>query len=151
MKIGKQGLQVLQHYEGLRLASYDDGVGVWTIGWGTTVINGVPVKPGMKITAVQADNFLLADLAVFEKAVNDSVTVPLTQNEFDALVVMAYNIGAGAFKSSTLVKELNKGNKCEVPVQMMRWTKAKGKTLAGLVKRRQSEGDLFKLGVVKFY
>jgi lysozyme len=151
MKISSKGLQILKHYEGLRLKSYDDGGGVWTIGYGTTKINGKPVVPGMTCSEEQAESYLKADLAKFEARVDKSVTVELTQSEFDALVVFAYNIGEGAFAASTLVKLLNKGQKCDVPVQLLRWNKDNGKVLAGLTKRRQSEGDLFKLGVVKFY
>ncbi|MDC4976641.1 lysozyme [Acinetobacter baumannii] len=148
MPVGKTtsdvGVDLISSFEGTRFTAYDDGVGVWTIGTGTTVYpNGVKVKQGDICTPEQAKAYFKHDLAKFEKTVNESVTVPLTQNQFDALVSLTYNIGSGAFKGSTLLKELNKGDYQGAAEQFLAWKKAKGKVLPGLVRRREAERALF--------
>ncbi|WP_409246581.1 lysozyme, partial [Acinetobacter baumannii] len=116
------GVNLISGFEGTRFTAYDDGVGIWTIGTGTTVYpNGVKVKKGDACTAEQAKTYFKHDLAKFEKTVNESVTVPLTQNQFDALVSLTYNIGSGAFKNSTLLKKLNKGDYQGAADQFLVW------------------------------
>ncbi|MDP7902715.1 lysozyme [Acinetobacter pittii] len=138
------GVDLITGFEGTRFTAYDDGVGVWTIGTGTTVYpNGVKVKQGDTCTPEQAKAYFKHDLAKFEKTVNESVTVPLTQNQFDALVSLSYNIGAGAFNNSTLLKELNKSDYQGAADQFLAWKKAGGKVLPGLVRRREAERALF--------
>lgn len=131
---------LIKKWEGLRLEAYlptkDD---VWTIGWGHTL----NVKQGMKITKEQAEEFFLKDIAWAEKAVNDSTKVVISQNMFDALVSLVFNIGATAFKKSTLLKKLNKGDYEGAADQFLVWNKQKGKVLNGLVKRRSEERDYF--------
>ena len=80
------------------------------------------------------------------KAVDERVKVPLAQHQFDALVSFVFNLGAGAFAESTLLRELNAGRYDAVPLQLDRWVKAGGKTLEGLVRRRKAEGVLFSQG-----
>ncbi|WP_335952328.1 lysozyme [Acinetobacter pittii] len=144
MKISNSGINLIKSFEGLRLKAYDDGVGVWTIGTGTTVYpNGVKVKQGDTCTPEQAKAYFKHDLAKFEKTVNESVTVPLNQNQFDALVSLTYNIGAGALKNSTLLKLLNKGDYKGAADQFLVWNKAGGKVMKGLVRRREAERALF--------
>ncbi len=119
-------------------------MGVWTIGIGTTVYpNGVKVKQGDTCTPEQAKVYFKHDLAKFEKTVNEAVTVPLNQNQFDALVSLTYNIGSGAFKNSTLLKLLNKGDYQGAADQFLAWKKAGGKVMKGLVRRREAERALF--------
>lgn len=142
MRTSDKGLKLIQSFEGLRLNAYDDGVGVWTIGYGTTVINGVKVKRGDTCTLEQAKSYMKDDLKRFEAAVN-KVTVPLNQNQFDALVSLSYNIGTGAFSNSTLVKKLNKGDYKGAADQFDVWVKAGGKRMQGLVNRRKKEKELF--------
>lgn len=138
------GVDLISGFEGTRFKAYDDGVGVWTIGTGTTVYpNGVKVKQGDTCTPEQAKTYFKHDLAKFEKTVNESVTVPLTQNQFDALVSLTYNIGSGAFNNSTLLKKLNKGDYQGAADQFLAWKKAGGKVLPGLVRRREAERALF--------
>lgn len=138
------GVDLISSFEGTRFKAYDDGVGFWTIGTGTTVYpNGVKVKQGDTCTPEQAKTYFKHDLAKFEKAVNESVTVPLNQNQFDALVSLTYNIGSGAFKDSTLLKRLNKGNYQGAAEQFLVWNKAGGKVMKGLVRRREAEQALF--------
>ncbi|AMX20152.1 Lysozyme RrrD [Acinetobacter pittii] len=144
MKISNVGINLISSFEDTRLKAYDDGVGVWTIGIGTTVYpNGMKVKESDTCTLDQAKSYFKQDLAKFEKTVNDSVKVALTQNQFDALVSLTYNIGSGAFKGSTLLKLLNKGDYKDAADQFLAWKKAGGKVLPGLVRRREAERTLF--------
>jgi GH24 family phage-related lysozyme (muramidase) len=144
MKISNVGINLISSFEDTRFKAYDDGVGVWTIGIGTTVYpNGVKVEKGDTCTLEQAKAYFKHDLAKFEKAVSDSVKVTLTQNQFDALVSLAYNIGSSAFKSSTLLKKLNKRDYPGAADQFPLWNKAKGKILNGLTRRRAAERALF--------
>jgi len=138
------GINLISGFEDTRFKAYDDGVGVWTIGIGTTVYpNGVKVKKGDTCTLDQAKTYFKHDLAKFEKTVNESVVVPLTQNQFDALVSLTYNIGSGAFKNSTLLKLLNKGEYQGAADQFLVWNKADRKVMKGLVRRREAERALF--------
>ncbi|WP_296277693.1 lysozyme [uncultured Acinetobacter sp.] len=142
MKISTNGIDLICSFEGLRLKAYDDGVGVWTIGYGTTVINGRKVKKGDTCTLEQAKSYMANDLKKFESAVNQ-VKVPLNQNQYDALVSLAYNIGVSAFLSSTLFKKLNTKDYKGAAAEFPKWNKAGGRVLAGLVKRRKAEMELF--------
>lgn len=138
------GRAAITQREGNVLTSYRDSVGILTIGVGHTTAAGAPtVAPGMKISAAQSDEILSRDLATFEKAVLDAVKVPLAQSEFDALVSLAFNIGGKAFSDSTLVKKLNAEDRAGAADQFGVWIKAGGKTLQGLVTRRQAERRQF--------
>ncbi|WP_353161960.1 lysozyme [Acinetobacter guillouiae] len=143
MKISNTGINLIRGFEDLRLKAYDDGVGVWTIGYGTTAINGVAVKKGDTCTVDQAKSYMAQDLKKFESAVNTAVKVTLNQNQFDALVSLTYNIGIGAFKSSTLLKKLNAKDYKGAAEQFPRWNRGGGRVLNGLVKRRKIEMELF--------
>lgn len=143
-QISEKGVQLISHFEGLRLNAYQDSVGVWTIGFGTTIFpNGQQVKDGDCCTIQQANSYMLHDLKRFEAAVSKAVQVPLNQHQFDALVSLAYNIGAGAFQNSTLVKILNTGDYQAASHQFDVWIKAGGKTVQGLVNRRAIEKACF--------
>lgn len=138
------GINLICGFEGKRLTAYDDGVGVWTIGFGTTIYpNGVRVKKGDTCTEAQAKQYMQNDLKKFERTVNDVVTVSLSQNQFDALVSLTYNIGAGAFKGSTLLKKLNLGDYKGAAGQFDVWVNAGGKRMQGLVNRRVREKEVF--------
>jgi len=139
MKLGERGTEILKYFEGCKLTAYQDSVGVWTIGYGHTK----GVYDGMTITQDQAEQMLLSELEEYEGYIENMVTVPLTQNQFDALVVWIYNLGPTNFRNSTLLKELNAGNYNAAGQEITRWNKAGGKVLAGLVKRREAEAQLF--------
>ena len=139
MQTGNKGIELIKHFEGCELEAYKCPAGVWTIGYGH--IKGV--KEGMKITEMQAEEMLKSELHEYEGYINDYVTVPLNQNQFDAMVSWVYNLGGGNLRSSTLLKVLNAGDYDGVPAQMLRWNKAGGKVLEGLTRRRQAEADLF--------
>ena len=144
MLVSNNGVDLICEFEGEQLIAYDDGVGVWTIGFGTIKYpNGVRVKKGDTCTLDQAKEYMRHDLIEFEHTVNSSVKVPLNQNQFDALVSLAYNIGSNAFKSSTLVKKLNAGDYQGAADQFNAWVNAGGKRMQGLVNRRDREKLLF--------
>ena len=144
MSISAKGIDLICEFEGNRLSAYDDGVGIWTIGFGTIKYpNGARVKKGDTCTLEQAKDYMRHDLIEFEHAINSSVKAQLTQNQFDALVSLAYNIGSNAFKSSTLVKKLNSGDYKGAADQFNVWVNAGGKRMQGLVNRREKEKVLF--------
>lgn len=144
MHISPSGIDLICNFEGKRLAAYDDGVGVWTIGFGTTVYpNGIKVMKGDTCTEAQAKTYMAHDLKKFEATVNKVVTVQLNQNQFDALVSLAYNIGTNAFSKSTLVKKLNANDIRGAADQFDVWVNAGGKRMQGLVNRRAKEKALF--------
>lgn len=146
LQYGKRGLALTQSFEGLRLKAYQDIVGVWTIGYGHT---GKDVHPGMVITQDQAAAYLLEDIQAAVKAVNRLVTAPLTQEEFDGLVDFTFNCGDSALAKSTLLRMLNAGDLKGAAEQMLLWNHAGGKVVAGLLRRRQAEQDLFKTKAVE--
>ena len=139
MKTGTKGIELIKHFEGCELEAYKCAAGVWTIGYGH--IKGV--TSDSVITQEQAEQMLVEELNEYEGYINDMVTTPLSQNQFDALVSWVYNLGGGNLKASTLLKVLNSGDFNGVPAQLMRWNKAGGRVLEGLTKRRQAEADLF--------
>ena len=139
MNIGNKGIELIKHFEGCELEAYKCAAGVPTIGYGH--IKGVQI--GDTITQEQAEQMLVEELNEYEGYINDMVTTPLSQNQFDALVSWVYNLGGGNLKASTLLKVLNSGDFNGVPAQLMRWNKAGGKVLEGLTRRRQAEADLF--------
>lgn len=147
MKTSAAGRAAISRREGNELKAYKDSVGVLTIGVGHTSAAGAPkVTSGMKITPAQSDEILSRDLAKFETVVNSAVKVPLSQNQFDALVSLAFNIGGGAFRNSTLVKKLNKKDYAGAADSFLSWNRAGGKVLAGLTNRRKDERKQFLSG-----
>jgi lysozyme len=139
---GEAGIDLIKQFEGLRLRAYPDpgsGRAPWTIGYGTT--RGV--RPGMVITKAQAEEMLRRDLREIEEAVNDLVTVEISQSMFDALMSFAYNVGVGNLRRSTLLRKLNQGDLEGAADQLLRWNRARGRVLPGLTRRRIAERDLF--------
>ena len=133
------GVGLIKSFEGLRLKAYQDAVGVWTIGYGTT--RGV--KPGQEISEAQAEALLKADLNRFEQAVNQAVRVSINDNQFAAIVSFTYNVGSGAMRSSTLMRKLNRRDLYGAANEFPRWNRAGGRVLAGLTRRRNAERALF--------
>jgi lysozyme len=131
--------EIIKQFEGLRLEAYKCPADVWTIGYGHTN----KVKQGDVITEGEADILLALDVQEAERAVSSYVDVDINQNQFDALVSFVYNLGAGNFKSSTLLKKLNQGDYLGAANEFHRWNKAGGKVLRGLVRRREAEANLF--------
>ncbi|HAT3934857.1 lysozyme [Citrobacter freundii] len=144
MEMSKNGLTLLKSFEGCELTAYQDAVGVWTIGYGwTQPVNGKPVGRGMTITQDTADSLLCSGVVQYEKGVTGLVKVAVNQNQFDALVDFAYNLGVKALEGSTLLKKLNAGDSAGAADEFPKWNKAGGKVLNGLVKRRAAERSLF--------
>lgn len=139
MKTSQEGLDLIKKFEGCRLTAYKCPSGVWTIGYGHTK----GVKRGHRITLEDANEYLKKDIKVYEKSVSELTLRPLNQNQFDALVSFCYNCGVNAFKNSTLLKKLNKGDYEGVANEFPRWNKSNGKVLNGLAKRREAERQLF--------
>jgi len=154
MQMSENGLSLLQQWEGFKLQVYKDSAGLPTIGVGhlitkaeqaagTITINGVAVQYAGGLTDQQVLDLLAQDVQPAENAVNGGVKVPLNQNQFDALVSFTFNVGAGAFQSSTLLKLLNQQQYDDVPAQLLRWTRAGGQVVQGLVNRRNNEIKLW--------
>ena len=122
-------------HEGYRENAYLDIVGVPTIGYGTTE----GVKLGDRTDPIKALERALSDMQKFEGAIKQCVRVPLYQHEYDALIGLAYNIGSNAFCKSTLVRKLNMGDYIGACDEILRWNKAGGKVVRGLVIRREKE------------
>tara|TARA_B100001175_G_scaffold299513_1_gene290946 strand:+ start:740 stop:1183 length:444 start_codon:yes stop_codon:yes gene_type:complete len=139
MKISQEGLSLIKKFEGCRLEAYYCSGGVLTIGYGHT--GGV--KESDTITQEEAEKLLRADVFKFEEYVEDNVMVELDQGQFDALVAWTFNLGPGNLRESTMLKKLNEADYASVPSEMKRWNKAGGKTLDGLIRRRNAEALLF--------
>lgn len=139
MNISKSGTDLIKKFEGFRYNAYKDSGGVLTIGYGHTE----GVVEGDVITRGEGQELLLRDLRTAISSINSLVTVPLSQPQFDALVSFVFNVGVGAFGHSTLLKVLNNFRYELVPHELKRWNKSKGKVLAGLVRRREAEAQLF--------
>ncbi len=140
MRTSQAGIDLLKSFEGCRLVAYQDGGGVWTVGFGDT---GPDVVEGTVWTQQEADDRLAERLEGFEDCVNAAVEVDLTQNQFDACVDLAYNIGCSAFRNSTLVRLLNGGNTDAAAGQFIRWSHDNGVLVPGLERRRLAEKALF--------
>lgn len=131
-------------HEGYRNYVYRDPVGIPTVCYGHT---GRHLQPGKRYTAEECMNILKEDLKVAENAVNGMVKVPISQQEFDAYVSFVYNVGAGNFQSSTLLRKLNAGDRVGACNELLRWVFARGQRLPGLVNRRQDENKVCLQGV----
>lgn len=143
--VNKAGLDLIKQFEGLRTTAYLCPANVPTIGYGST--QGLTrADVGKKtITAAQAETLLGADLVRFEKAVEKLVTIPLTDNQFAALVSFAFNLGEGNLVKSTLLKRINAGaSTALIERSWMQWVNAGGIRLRGLVNRRAAEMALWK-------
>lgn len=139
MKTSTKGINLIKKFEGCVLKAYKCPADVLTIGYGHT--SGV--MEGQKITKTQATEYLKSDLEKFEYYVDKYVTVPINQNQFDALVSFTYNLGWGSLKNSTLLRLLNKKDYTGASKEFEKWNKAGGTVLNGLTKRRKAEKKLF--------
>ncbi len=143
--INEDSKNLIKFFESCALTAYQCPAKVWTIGWGATKYkDGTKVKPGDKITQKQADELFEALLTEFEAGVKKLIKVPLSENQLGAVVSFAYNCGLGNFKTSTLLKKINASDFVGADKEFAKWTKAGGKELSGLVKRRLQESVLFK-------
>lgn len=135
-------LDLIKRFEGCRLTAYQDIVGVWTIGWGTT---GPLIHQGLEISQMEADQWLLEEC---EHLLEYIYTYCLghdthTENQICALISFAYNLGSSALRASTLLKKLNSGDLSGAADEFLKWNHAGGKVVAGLTARRAAERELF--------
>lgn len=136
------GRKFIEQQEGCILHAYNDGTGTLTIGYGHTSSAGLPkVTPDMQITVGQADQILANDLSKVEAQVTKLVKVPLTQNQFDALVSFQFN--TGALGRSSALKYLNQGDYNQAAQNLTLYNRGGGKVMQGLVNRRAAEKKLF--------
>lgn len=145
MTLDTYGYKLIQQFEGLKLKAYQDSVGIWTIGYGNiTYTNGKKVKKGDTITREEAEIMFKNTANNFAIKVRKLIDVSLTQNQFNALVSLAYNIGLGAFEKSTLLKLVNSSpNSPAIKDQFLRWKFAGGKEIKGLLNRRIKESEVY--------
>ena len=142
MKPSEACIEFIKGFEGFREHAYKCPAGVWTIGYGTTEY----VDPGDTVTEEEACDLLRKDVQEAADAVDDLVDVELTQSQYDALCSFIYNVGRSAFENSTMLKMLNKGKSAkEIGPQFLRWNKAGGQVLTGLIRRREDEKRMFEL------
>ena len=146
--ISDDGCRFIQKFEGLCLKSYRDMANIWTIGYGSTRINGIPVVQGQNTTLEEATNAFRTDTAAIGVFLAQSVSVPLTQNQVDALFSFCYNLGVGSFAQSTLRKKIN-GRGVVTEKLFTDWNKVRSTPsntlvpVAGLTTRRKAEYELF--------
>ena len=147
MNISNNGLKIIKQFEGFMPKPYLDQALVPTIGYGTTHygLGGRSVTLNDHSISKEVATKLMKDQidATYGRAVNHAVRVPITQNQFDALVSFTYNLGVGALRSSTLLKKLNKGKKLQADKEFRKWTHVNGKVNRGLKARRKKEAELF--------
>ena len=142
MKTSNKGIDLIKKYEGFRAKAYKCPAGKWTIGYGHTKT----AKKGMTITEAEAEKLLVDDLKTAENEINKH-NLPLKQHQFDSLVSFVFNVGIGAFRTSTLLKRIKIDvNHPDIPNQLNRWIYGGGKVLSGLVKRRRQEVDIYTKG-----
>jgi len=162
-EINPAGLDLIKSFEGItdgdpqtvNLDPYLDPVGIWTIGWGHAIRVGNAYLRGPEnrepacalypggITLTQAEALLRADVLDTCRDVESLIQVPLTDNQFAALVSFTYNLGAGNLKKSTLLRLVNEGNFEGAAKEFHKWNKAGGHVLPGLTRRRAAEAELF--------
>lgn len=141
MKINAAGMEIIKREETLQTRAYLCPAGIPTIGYGHT---GPDVHLGQAITAHEAEAILAADVERFEAGVATMVHgVPCNENQFSALVSLAFNIGLDALRSSTLIRKFRLGDVKGAEGEFSKWVHAKGQVLPGLVRRRQHEAQLF--------
>lgn len=141
MKTSQAGLDLIKRFEGLRLEAYTCPAGVLTIGYGHT---GPDVFAGLMLTADWAEDILRKDLAAFERGVMMYLDgAPTTQNQFDAMVSLAFNIGLGGFMRSSVLRHHKAGNRLRAAASFLMWVRAGGRVMKGLINRRNAERKLY--------
>lgn len=145
MSVNKATLDLIKQFEGCKLTAYQDIVGVWTIGYGTTAMADVGIVPakGMTITQDRAEDLLRLGVDKFAATVDALITAKVNQNQRGAVICLSYNIGPTALAKSTVLRELNAGNYDKAAAAFQMWNKAGGVVSKGLVRRREAERQLF--------
>lgn len=146
MQVSNIGIGLIKSFEGCRLRSYKDPIGIWTIGYGSILYpSGRKVGPGETITQQDAEVFLEYEIRLKARAVNELTNdLGLNQGQFNALVSFAYNVGVGALRRSTLLRKVKiDPDDQSIAAEFRKWNKAGGKVLAGLTRRRKAEIDIY--------
>ena len=145
MQLSSNGFRLLGELEGIVLKPYRDSVGIPTIGIGSTYYeDGTRVRMTDKpITTERAIQLAKNVVKSFELKVNQVILLPMTQNQFDSMVLLCYNIGESGFARSSVVRHFNQGNLQKAADSFLLWNKAGGKVLRGLTNRRNKERELF--------
>lgn len=138
-----KAINLIEQFEGFSSVAYKCPAGIWTIGYGSTMIDGVPVVEGQVIIRQKALDDLYQRVAELAKQIDKLVDVDLTNNQLNALIDFCYNLGIGNFRLSALLKKLNQENYQGAADELLRWNKSGGKVLPGLTRRREAERDLF--------
>lgn len=148
MNVSSRAIEMLKHHEGVRCKPYRDCVGLWTIGVGHLIGDGksLPDEWNKTFTMEEVDALLRKDLGRFERGVQKFCPVPLKQGEFDALVSFSFNLGLGVLQRSTLRQKILRGDKKGAAEEILKYNKAGGKIVKGLVNRRNDEYQLFLRG-----
>ena len=145
MKVNAEGYALLKRFEGCILKAYKCPAGVWTIGFGNTFYeDGTKVKEGDVITQKRADELAKFIVEQFANSIREMIKQPLNENQFSACVSLAYNIGTGGFKKSSVLRKLN-ANPLDASIadSFRLWNKGGGVILKGLVRRREAEIELY--------
>ena len=145
MKTSQQGLELIKHYEGLRLKPYRCPAGLWTIGYGHLIGNGsvLPDSWNRTFSVAEANALLVTDVIRCERGVTRYCPVKLSQGQFDALVSFSFNLGLGTLQRSSLRQKINRGDFEGAKKVLLKYNKSKGKVLKGLDLRRKDEAKLF--------
>lgn len=140
MKLSENGFYLIRMFEGQKNYAYLDSINLPTIGIGFIQVGGKKVKMGDYMTDKQIQDEFFIQIKQYEKCVNDTIKVPLTQNQYDSCVSFAFNLGCSAFSKSTLAKIINKNPNDEaIKAEWSKWCRAGGKVIQGLVNRRSAE------------
>ncbi len=143
--ITQDGLNLIKHFEGFEPEIYLDVAGLPTIGYGHLIRKGEHKMFENGISEEEAEALLADDVQVAERAVLRLINVPLTDNQFNALVSFTFNLGSGALQRSTLRRKVNREDHAEVPAEFSRWVWAGGRKLKGLIRRRKAEAALYQI------
>jgi len=145
MQISDKGIQLIKHFEGVRNKPYRDCVGLWTVGVGHLIGDGksLPESWNKLFTTEEVDALLKQDLVRFERGVQKLLPVPLTQNQFDALISFSFNLGLGVLQRSTLRQNILRKDFKGAAEEFLKYVRAGGKIVKGLVTRRNDEKALF--------
>jgi lysozyme len=138
--VNQATVDLIKRNEGCRLEAYQDSVSVWTIGYGHT---GPDVSEGLRITQEQAEELLRKDLERFQDGIDDAIGGDTSDNQYGAMVSLAFNIGLGNLRHSSVLRLHNAGDKAGAADAFLLWNKAGGRVLSGLDRRRQEERTLY--------
>ena len=140
--LSRKGIDLIKRYEGFSAKAYFCPAGVLTIGHGH-VLSDTPANRRRTVTSAEAEEYLISDVRIAERAVHRLITAPLTQGQFDAVVSFTFNLGSGALQRSGLRRKLNREEYDDATLEFRKWVYAGGRRLPGLIKRRAAEAERF--------